>query len=273
MAISWLLLERRSDIYQGEFFTPVFSAYLRTSLGHRLLLREMIPAGIDTFLEPYLPQENTSGRPFITLTYAQSLDSRISASPGTRTAISHIETKQMTQFLRSKHDGILVGIGTVLADNPGLNCKLGSAIRPIIIDPHFRIKAVYGDLKIAQLAATGEGLDPIVVMDRNQRTQDNIEWCEKNRILAAIVDAEDHLPWEDVFYMVSLYVKSIMVEGGASVINQLLETSLVDSLVVTIGPIYLGTGGVQVSPAISRRLVDGKWWAGQQDAVVAARLQ
>lgn len=60
-------------------------------------------------------------------------------SPGVRTTISHPETKTMTHYLRHHHDGILVGSGTVLADNPGLNCKWGpdpaaNSPRPIIID-------------------------------------------------------------------------------------------------------------------------------------------
>lgn len=65
----------------------------------------------------------SSDLPFVTLTYATSLDSRISAAPGVQTIISHPETKTMTHYIRYHHDAILVGVGTVLADDPGLNCR------------------------------------------------------------------------------------------------------------------------------------------------------
>jgi 2,5-diamino-6-(ribosylamino)-4(3H)-pyrimidinone 5'-phosphate reductase len=59
----------------------------------------------------------------LTLTYAQSLDGQIALSPGTQTALSGQETKAMTHYLRYKHEGILVGVGTAEADDPGLNCR------------------------------------------------------------------------------------------------------------------------------------------------------
>lgn len=89
------------------------------------------------FLNPYLPPPlqtpdsyepvsttRASPYPHVTLTYAQSLDGAIAAAPGTQTALSGAESKAMTHYLRSQHDGILVGVGTVLADNPSLNCRL-----------------------------------------------------------------------------------------------------------------------------------------------------
>jgi 2,5-diamino-6-(ribosylamino)-4(3H)-pyrimidinone 5'-phosphate reductase len=89
------------------------------------------------FLIPYLPLplpspdtfEPLSAKPatpypHVTLTYAQSLDGAIAAAPGVQTALSGPESKAMTHYLRSQHDGILVGIGTAMADDPSLNCRL-----------------------------------------------------------------------------------------------------------------------------------------------------
>lgn len=89
------------------------------------------------FLQPYLPPPlpspdsyepvsvtTASPYPHVTLTYAQSLDGAIAAAPGVQTALSGPESKAMTHYLRSQHDGILVGIGTAMADNPSLNCRL-----------------------------------------------------------------------------------------------------------------------------------------------------
>lgn len=60
-------------------------------------------------------------RPFLTLTFAQSLDAKIAGIGGQQLALSCNESMVMTHWLRSKHDGILVGIGTAVNDNPQLN--------------------------------------------------------------------------------------------------------------------------------------------------------
>jgi len=70
-----------------------------------------------------------------------------------------------------------------------------------------------------------------------------------------------------------LGIKSIMIEGGASIINDLLiYNEVVDSLIITIGPVFLGKDGVEVSPSKHADLIDIKWWQGIQDSVLCARL-
>lgn len=218
------------------------------------------------FLKPYLPHDNGS-KPFVTLTYAQSLDSRISKGHGIRTVISHPETKTMTHYLRYHHDGILVGTGTALADNPGLNCKYNDATdqspRPIILNQAGKWN--FNGSKLQELYEKGHGKKPIVVVsdlpvDRNP----NVDYliCQSRQ-------------WEVLFDR--LYreygLKSIMVEGGANVINQLLMSSaLINSLIITIGPVYLGEKGVSVSPAKPLQLKDVDWWKGVSDVVMCGRF-
>ncbi|OAQ72119.1 hypothetical protein VFPPC_00168 [Pochonia chlamydosporia 170] len=79
------------------------------------------------FLEPHLPPKDGSSHPalpFTTLTFATSLDSSLTLSPGTPTAISGPQPEAMTLYLRSRHDGILIGVGTAVADDPSLNCHI-----------------------------------------------------------------------------------------------------------------------------------------------------
>ncbi|KAH8703278.1 putative riboflavin biosynthesis protein Rib7 [Talaromyces proteolyticus] len=102
------------------------------------------PANSRPFLEPYLPPEasedgqieaekgeaqqekngNDSSRPYTTLTFATSLDSALSLAPGMRTVLSGPQSKAMTHYLRSRHQAILIGVGTANADDPGLNCRI-----------------------------------------------------------------------------------------------------------------------------------------------------
>ena len=76
------------------------------------------------------------GRPFTTLAYAQSLDGSIAGQGGRPLSLSGASSLRLTHELRAAHDAILVGIGTVLSDNPLLNVRLvsGSDPQPIVAD-------------------------------------------------------------------------------------------------------------------------------------------
>lgn len=79
--------------------------------------------------------------------------------------------------------------------------------------------------------------------------------------------------WGIIFdKLYELGIKSVMVEGGARVINSLLRKT-VDSIIITVAPVFLGEQGVQVSPSTGVRLTDASWWTGVQDSVLCARLQ
>jgi GTP cyclohydrolase II len=69
------------------------------------------------------------GLPFVTLTYAQSLDGSIAAADGRPLTLSGLPAMTVTHALRATHDAILVGIGTVLADDPQLTVRLVAAAR------------------------------------------------------------------------------------------------------------------------------------------------
>lgn len=243
-----------------------------------------LPASLKPFLAEYLPKKTTDDRPFVTLTYAQSLDSRISAAKGQQTAISHLETKTMTHYIRSKHDGILVGAGTAAADDPGLNCRYkenenspaNSTIRPIVIDPTFRWQLTE-DSRVINTAKQGLGLAPFVIVRKGQRgieAKKNILEKYGGKILELDTDKNGQISWLSIFKLLKNEgIQSVMVEGGAVIINTLLEEpSLIDSLIVTIGPVYLGKKGVEVSPSSKASLTNMAWWTGTQDSVLAARL-
>ncbi|CAB4253620.1 similar to Saccharomyces cerevisiae YBR153W RIB7 Diaminohydroxyphoshoribosylaminopyrimidine deaminase [Maudiozyma barnettii] len=231
------------------------------------------------FLASYLPpeQHNIENKPFVTLTYAQSIDARISLGPGIRTSISDVETKVMTHYLRYHHDGILIGSGTVLADDPGLNCKWHPDVaesklseyspRPIILDPSQKWRFIGS--KMYDLFKNGEGKSPIIVVSEKPQV-------EEEYIDYLIIDGhQGRIDWKTLVDRLSneFGIKSIMVEGGAFVINELLlRDDIVDSLIVTVGSTYLGEDGVQVSPKKAISLIDADWWKGKKDSIMAARL-
>ncbi|CAK7915425.1 2,5-diamino-6-ribosylamino-4(3H)-pyrimidinone 5'-phosphate reductase [[Candida] anglica] len=239
-----------------------------------------LPQSLVPVLEPYFPTDekhHQTNRPFVTLTYAQSIDARIAAAPGTQTKISHQETKTMTHYIRSRHQAIMVGIGTVLADDPKLNCRYPGALespRPIVLDPHGKWE--YHTSQLQTVCENGLGLAPYIVVDSNTTIS------EKDRevvlqqggliVKIPIIGVSVQSVWTSLFEeLVRLNIKSIMIEGGATIINDLLmHTEFVDSLIITIGPVFLGKSGVEVSPSASVNFKNVKWWTGVQDSVMCA---
>ncbi|OTB08113.1 hypothetical protein M426DRAFT_19260 [Hypoxylon sp. CI-4A] len=296
-------------------------------------------------LEPHLPPpsagskqnvSSSSGLPFVTLTFATSLDSALSLGPGIRTALSGPQSKAMTHYLRSRHDAICVGVGTAIADDPGLNCRLavdypdhekstnaatagiGALLglasisdsdiethktfikhqpRPIVIDPKLRWNFTSRS-KVMQLAQKGRGLAPYIVTTvphppeaKRKLLEDLggkfIILTEQRKGSETEGDSErPDFDWRSILAAVRHEgLRSIMVEGGAGVINTLLahgNSHLVDSVIVTIAPTWLGQGSVVVSPPrqTSRdgrpravaRLADTTWIPLGEDVVLCGKI-
>ncbi|KAJ5389327.1 uncharacterized protein N7496_000395 [Penicillium cataractarum] len=219
------------------------------------------------FLQPYLPNHSEKRElPHVTLSYASSMDSKISLLPGMQTVLSGPEAKLMTHYLRSRHDAILIGVGTVLADNPGLNCRLEGAggfgglgrmwqPRPVVIDPMGRWP-IHPDCRMLRTAVEGKGKAPWVVVSPGAQINPQRLMMLKGYggDFLRIVEYNQNwrLRWEAVLRaLASEGIKSVMIEGGATVLSELLNpeyTNFIDSIIVTVAPTYLGRGGVSVSP-------------------------
>ncbi|KAL4997715.1 dihydrofolate reductase-like domain-containing protein [Aspergillus recurvatus] len=259
------------------------------------------PSSETPFLEPYLPKHKPDNNdlPFTTLTFATSLDSSLALSPGTRTILSGPQSKAMTHYLRCRHDAILVGVGTAVADNPGLNCRIqgvggygGEGLqgqpRPIVLDPSARWE-FDEQSKILQLAEEGRGRAPWVITGSGVAvSEDRKRLLERygGKFISLDVIEGKAFNWADLLRSLKTEgLGSIMIEGGGSVINSLLEPGfqhLIDSVIVTIAPTWLGQGGVVVSPerrfdengtaVAASRLKDVKWHPFGEDVVLCGRM-
>ncbi|KAJ5674639.1 uncharacterized protein N7477_004573 [Penicillium maclennaniae] len=222
------------------------------------------------------------------------LDSSLALSPGARTVLSGPQSKAMTHYLRSRHDGILIGVGTAVADDPGLNCRIagvggygGGGLegqpRPIVIDPSARWD-FSNDSKLFQLCTQGRGRAPWVVTTLPEPPAEKKALLEKYGGMFIILDKID---WSDLLATLHLNgLRSVMIEGGAQVINSLLEPSnmsLIDRVIITIAPTWLGQGGVVVSPArrfdgegkaiSAARLTNVKWYPFGEDVVLCGQIR
>jgi riboflavin-specific deaminase-like protein len=138
--------------------------------------------------------------------------------------------------LRSRHDGILVGIGTVLSDNPRLTTRLaeGTSPRPVILDStlHTPPGAAIFQHPLPPLIACSDQADPTSVeLLRAAGAQIvHLPTGEDGRLsLPALLET-----------LRERGITSLMVEGGASVLTSFLAEGLADALVVTIAPCLMG---------------------------------
>jgi GTP cyclohydrolase II len=175
-------------------------------------------------------------RPLVTLTYAQSLDGSIAARAGHPLAISCAESQTFTHSLRSAHDAILVGIGTVLADNPRLNVRLvsGKSPQPVLLDSRLRFPSYANLLK--------DGSRPWVMTtpSAEQSRQQDLEQ-QGARVFRL---PEGSCGGIDLTALLGklgeMGVSTLMVEGGAQVITSFISSQLVDQVIVTVAPVLVG---------------------------------
>lgn len=179
--------------------------------------------------------ELPDGRPLVTLSFAQSLDGSIAARRGARTQISGPESARLTHYLRADHDAILIGIDTLLIDDPQLTVRLaaGENPRPVILDSKLRTPPDSFLVRSSSpWIATSRDADQKQAQKLTSLGVKLIYLPTKQTGYIQLLDLLDILYREGI--------RRLMVEGGAKVLASFLEAQLVDFFVVTISPIILG---------------------------------
>lgn len=210
-------------------------------------------------------------RPFVTLTFAQSLDGSIAAQAGVRTTLSGDSSLAMSHTLRTLHDAILVGIGTVLIDDPQLTARhaRGPNPRPIVLDSNLRLPRqarLLQEEPLPWIACSIEG------------NPEAAAGLEANGVELMPIEADDNgLNLNQLLHQLQRRgIEHLMVEGGARVINSFLHSDLVDLFVLTLAPRLLDglrpyalSSGRAALPALSQP----QWARAGDDVILWARPQ
>jgi riboflavin-specific deaminase-like protein len=213
-------------------------------------VKENIRKVMDRILS-FKSQHKESRRPFVTLTYAQSLDGKIAIflddeekKTSSNFPISGNNSLLLTHGLRSIHDAILVGGRTLAIDNPRLSNRLwgedfAHQPRPVVMDTHLRyFTSIFGICRAT---------NPIICCSKEAAFS-----CKKTfpgvTLLPCQLDDEGRIDLN--LLLPTLFTKfgiqSIMVEGGSKILTSFAEKKLIDCLCVTISPKILGTKGLPV---------------------------
>jgi diaminohydroxyphosphoribosylaminopyrimidine deaminase/5-amino-6-(5-phosphoribosylamino)uracil reductase len=177
--------------------------------------------------------------PYVALKTAMTLDGKIAAGSGDSRWITGPEARQHVHQLRNIYDAIMVGIGTVLADNPRLNTRLqeGQGRDPVrvIIDNQL-------DLPVNSIIAQSSREQPSLVFCGKEI--DEHKASELSRLGVEIIktDLENGLvPLQEVLAILAQReISSILVEGGAELNASLIEQGLVDKFYWFIAPKIIG---------------------------------
>ena len=167
-------------------------------------------------------------RPFIHVNCAMSADGKLAGDDRTQVRISSDEDKTRVKTMRKKYDAILVGVGTVIADNPHLTFKDRdydtNPIR-IVLDPHGRTpeNALVLDERAPTVMVTLENCD--------------VEWdCEE--IIRA---GKDEIDLDAVLEELADFgIENVLVEGGGRTIASFFRAGLVDRYSVFVGGLVIG---------------------------------
>jgi diaminohydroxyphosphoribosylaminopyrimidine deaminase/5-amino-6-(5-phosphoribosylamino)uracil reductase len=176
----------------------------------------------------------TSGKPFTTLKLALSLDGKIATRTGESQWITGEQSRRAVHRLRFLSDAILVGVETVLTDDPSLDVRWirRKSILKTILDRRLRTPV--------HAALFGSG-DPVVIFHSASAPSSQQAKLSGSAILISVNERSDLLGWEDILsWLGRIGVCSLLIEGGSRVATTALESGAVQQVQFFYGPKLLG---------------------------------
>lgn len=211
--------------------------------GVRGLLHAGIPVAVgvlgkecSALYAPFFHVQKTK-KPLVTLKAAMTLDGRIAPASMTQAQITGKEAGHRAHELRRDHDGVLVGIGTVLTDDPLLTCRIPCKKQPvpIVLDSHLRIPL---DAKVLNhknvIIATTENVD-----------KKKYAALEKKGVYFIVTKGKQVDVEKVLEKLPALGILSLLVEGGAEVNTTFLQKKLIQRVCFFYAPTLYG-GGVPI---------------------------
>ncbi len=192
-----------------------------------------------------------AGRPYVTLKYAMTLDGKIATATGDSRWISSEASREIVQDMRSRYDAVMVGIGTVAADNPLLNVrepvwsirggddKHRQPVR-VIVDTHCRMSA-----KALMLdKEKNPGGQVIIATLEGENNPRAAKLAQAGALILKVPGLDGRVCLKELMKQLSATgVNMILCEGGGCLAAGLLKESMLDDVVAFVAPKIVGGKG------------------------------
>jgi len=217
-------------------------------------------------------KHRTTGLPFVTLKWAQSLDGKIATANGSSTWITSPPSLKLAHKLRATHDAIMVGAGTILKDDPQLTTRLVKGRNPLRV-------VLDSNLKLPEDHKIFHGLDKAPTLLASTAWDEKEKLASRRALGLEVVitppDADGHVDLEALLKTLGEHnISSLLVEGGAETITSFLRLGLYDKVIAIIAPKIMGKGTDAVGdlnvtdPNLAPKLKITKVYRSGDDVVV-----
>ncbi|MCK9430257.1 MAG: bifunctional diaminohydroxyphosphoribosylaminopyrimidine deaminase/5-amino-6-(5-phosphoribosylamino)uracil reductase RibD [Candidatus Omnitrophica bacterium] len=189
----------------------------------------------------------STGIPFVTVKVAESLDGRIATFTGESKWITSDKSRVFAHKIRGDYDAIMVGVNTILRDNPRLNAASPQKqLAKIVID---------SNLSTPENANIFSGASKVIIItlpSRPGQETENRKSLSAKAMILEVKEKDGQINLRDAFKKLArLKISNIIVEGGGTLIGSLFDERLVDRILFFISPKIIG-GKDAVSSVMGR---------------------
>ena len=171
--------------------------------------------------------------------FAMTLDGKIACFTGNSKWITGEEARQRVQQERLRHTGIMVGVGTVLADDPMLTCRIEGGRDPvrIVCDSHLRAPLESNIVRTAREV-------PTIIATLEEQAQRSSAYTEKGCKVLFVKEKDGRLDLDDLMEQLGkMRIDSILLEGGGTLNWSALRAGIVSKVQAYIAPKIFGGAG------------------------------
>lgn len=197
-------------------------------------VREKEAKELNKVFMKYITEKN----PYLFLKCAITLDGKIATNERDSKWITNEKSREKVQFLRHEYMGIMVGINTLINDNPRLTARIENGVNPfrIVVDPHLRTPLESNFVNMA------DDNKSIVITSKENEKNDKITEFENKNVKIIYMEGYDFSVHEILKKIGELKIDSVLLEGGSYLISKAFKENRIDGGEIFIAPKILGGG-------------------------------
>lgn len=197
-------------------------------------VREKEAKELNKVFMKYITEKN----PYLFLKCSITLDGKIATNERDSKWITNEKSREKVQFLRHEYMGIMVGINTLINDNPRLTARIENGVNPfrIVVDPHLRTPLESNFVNMA------DDNKSIIVTSKENEKNDKITELENKNVKIIYMEGFNFSVHEILKKIGELKIDSVLLEGGSYLISKAFKENRIDGGEIFIAPKILGGG-------------------------------